>query len=540
MSIRVELPSPEALAPAGAVSGALRRGEALPCLPPLPRDAAGWAAAVQEAADRAVRPPSEYVDLLARRQVSLGAGAQAEANARALLEEGTVAVVTGQQPALLGGPLMTFHKAAGAIHLARRLDGIGGHRVIPVFWSASEDHDLDEVNRVVLLDQGGQVRKLSLDRRPDGRSLMDLPVAAEEAEALLDAATGLLPDTDRARSVCSSLAPGGETDFGRWGVRSLLALLGDAGLVIVEPPVLLPFAGPALGRLAREAAALRGGVAHTAHLLREAGLPAPIEADHGYVPLFVREEEGGRRLRVRADADGLLRLRDSEGSWTPEDLAAHLEARPTLGSGDAVGRVFVQNSLLPVLAYVGGPTELAYHAQVCAAHRAIGLPYPLAVPRPEATWLDAKAERAASAFDQTLVDVLAAGPSDSPPGHEDDDLLEGALDAWAEGATRLPPLLESRRRESGEGPAALERAVRRLRDAVVREQGAVRAGFARDRGTDAARWVRLQARLFPRGRPQERELSALSLVARHGTDAFRAGLAALDPLADGHHLIHLG
>ncbi len=281
----------------------------------------------------------------------------------------------------------------------------------------------------------------------------------------------------------------------------------------------------------------------TAERLREAGLPAPIEAGDDYTALFVRDGEGRPRRRVRGEGAGRLRARDSEATWSHDELAIHLAAQPLLGGGDAVGRVFVQNALLPVLAYVGGPTELAYHAQVCAAHRAIGAPYPLAVPRPEATWVDAKAERAAAAFGRTIVDVIAAGPTDEPPGSEDDRDLEAALEAWGEAAALLPPALEARRQaqgRKGEGPAALERAVRRLRDVAHRERAAVRAGFARDRGTDAARWVRLQAGLFPRGRPQERELSALSLVARFGTAAFREGLMGLDPLATGHHLIHLG
>jgi hypothetical protein len=61
----------------------------------------------------------------------------------------------------------------------------------------------------------------------------------------------------------------------------------------------------------------------------------------------------------------------------------------------------------------------------------------------------------------------------------------------------------------------------------------VRAAAASDLGRDAARWARLQNLLFPRGKPQERSLSILGLLARYGAQAVRDGLMELDPLADG-------
>ncbi|MFV1958604.1 MAG: bacillithiol biosynthesis BshC, partial [Planctomycetota bacterium] len=374
------------------------RGEAGPArgfLPSLPSSEDAWKAALDEAASRLVGEDarrSAIAKRLAERQAALGAGERAVAGARALGRPSTLAVVTGHQPGLLGGPLLTFHKAAGAVHLARQLDGLGGHRVVPVFWLASEDHDLDEANRLGLLDREGQVRRLRLDLDADGRSMMHREVPAEAVGALMASVAETLPATDRAPAALALVGrPPGEA-FGSWCARAFLALLGEPGLVLVEPDVLLPFAGPEFGMLVRRGTAIRDAMAACGRRLRARDLPAPLAPPVGELPLFLRMEARGRRRRLHEQGNGTVRIRDAPGSMTLAELAARLEAHPDLGSGDAAGRVFVQNALLPVAVYLGGPTELAYHAQVRAAHEAVGRAYPRVVPRPSATWIDKKAE----------------------------------------------------------------------------------------------------------------------------------------------------
>ena len=67
----------------------------------------------------------------------LGAGEVSLANATALAEGKALAVVAGQQPGPLGGPLYTWHKTMTAVALAQRLEDLLGTKVVPVFWNAS-------------------------------------------------------------------------------------------------------------------------------------------------------------------------------------------------------------------------------------------------------------------------------------------------------------------------------------------------------------------------------------------------------------------
>ena len=538
--MRVTWLSPEAAPTAAPFPRALRAGEgrALEFLEPLPTTDDAWRAVL--ARDPQGRTPAALAQRLRERQRVLGTGRRAEEAALRLGEEGTRAVVTGQQPGLLGGPLMNFHKIAGAISLAHRLDALGGPRVVPVFWLASEDHDFNEANQLVLLDGQGQPRRLSLPQGPDGRSLMHVDVTREASDRLLEEVAAVLPDTERGREALDLVRREADDDFATWCARCVARLLGDdTGLVIVEPPALLPHAGAALGRLVRDGLVFRDALAATARALLDAGLPAPLAPAAGELPLFVRDEPTGARRRVVRDHD-VLHVRGRDDAMSPAALEARLLERPELGSGDAAGRVFVQNRLLPVVGYVGGPSELAYHAQVRCAHEALDLPYPLALPRPEATWVDAKAEAAAEAFGCRIEDVVA-DPEWVEKAEPEGDVraLEAELDAWVDHVSSLPAGLAGRAGEPGDGAKALERARQRLHAEALRQKKAVAAAWAREAGVGAARRRRLEDLVRPRGRPQERVLSPLTLVARFGVEAFREGLRALKPLAPGHGVVHL-
>ena len=524
-----------------AFARALRTGtgEALRFLDAPPCDDAGWSALLARTAAGAPRVPAALAEALAERQVFLGAGPRAEANARALADPDApaLAVVTGQQAGLFGGPLLTFHKAAGAIALARKLDGLDGRRVVPVFWLASEDHDFDEANRAVVIDRAGQARGLRLAMHGDGRSMMHVDVPAATSDALLAELADALPDTERGHAVVEQLARRPDEDPATWAARALLALFGDSGLVMLEPPVLLPWVGETYGWLLDHAETIRDAVAATGEALVAAGLPAPLHPQtDDATPLFFREEARGPRLRVGLDRDRVT-LRDEPASMDRAALRRTLVAHPEQGSGNVVGRVFVQNRHLPTLCYVAGPSEIAYQAQVRAAAVATGSFFPLALPRPEATWIDAKSRAALEAFDLTAADVLAgAEPSDADADDELGAQLETVRAALAALEDDAAAALIAR---GGRGADAARRGLERVAQAWAKAEASIRRGFDVDAGVDRARWARAQALLLPHGKGQDRLLSPWSLVARHGLEPVRAGLASLDPLRPAHHLVHL-
>lgn len=463
--------------------------------------------------------PAALVDALVAHQRRVGAGPAAERAARALLDGATV-VATGQQPGLLGGPLLSLHKAVGALAQARRRSRPGAP-VVAVFWVASDDHDWDEMDTATVLDAAGAPRVLSLGVDGAGRSVADVPLDPAATGRVLDALAAALPATERGREALALARPSSETtDLATWSTEVLARVLGDVGLVFVEPRVLAPWSGPALAALVRHADAIGDAVRAEVGRRRAAGLAVPVDPRPDEAPLFVRSAPRGPRLRVGFDG-ARVRLRGEPSAFDRATLAAALERDPSLGSADVVGRVLLQDALLPVVAQVAGPTEAAYLAAVAPAHAVLGLGAPEVVARPSGAWAD---ERALAALAEAGLDVRAVARGAPVPAAAlevatpDDD--EAA--ALRRTADEVEAVLARLSREPGVAHA-LGGAVRGLRDAAEAHRRAL--------GADAERAVARRRRaveaLRPRGRAQERVLSPVSIVARRGVEGVRQGLEAV-------------
>ena len=474
------------------------------------------------------RLPVDAVPLLRAYQLRVGAGARAEANVAALAAEGTLAVVAGQQPGLLGGPLLALHKAVGAIARARRLRAETGRPVVPVFWIASEDHDVAEIDRAVVHDATGRPRVLALGLPADRRSVCDLPLDAAAVARVLEELRAALPATERAAAAVALATPPPDADVGSWFATVAARVLGDEGLVFVEPHHLSPYAGEVYATLLERAESIEEGVRAEGVARRARGELAPLDREAGTAPLFLRGAPRAARGRVRVEGDA-VRVRDRASSLDRPFLAALLRQEPELGSGDVVGRVFVQDALLPVVEIVAGPTELAYLAQVGGGARAIGRPFPTLVPRPSALWVDGRSAEALATFGLEAADV-AEGRAAAPPSDAGPDAISDALDDLVARVASLRAQAGAERGPEG-GPGAVVRdldAVRGDLEKALRRRGDEREARA---GRGRARFERLRHALRPLDEPQERVLSPISLVARHGVEEFRRGLLALDPSA---------
>ena len=473
------------------------------------------------------RLPAEAVAVLEAHQRRVGAGPRAEANVARLTAAGTLVVATGQQPGLLGGPLLSLHKAASAVARARAIEGTTGRPVVPVFWVASEDHDVAEIDRAVVIDATGAPRALSLGLAPDRRSVADARLEPSAIARVLAELAAALPSTERAAEALALVRPAPDTDLGRWFASVVARVLGDSGLVFVEPHHLSPFAGEVYAMLVERAEHIEDAVRAEGVARRSRGQPAPLEREPGTAPLFLRDAPGGARGRVFLRGTE-VRVRDRVVALDRRLLAAVLRQEPELASGDVVGRVFVQNALLPVVEIVAGPTELAYLEQVGAGARAVGRSFPRLTPRASAIWLDGRSVESLAAFGLDAADVAEGRGASPTKGEAGPDALLDALDALLRHTTDVGAQAALERGLDG-GPSTTARELEAARVAVERARARRRDELETARGRGRARYERLVNALRPLGEPQERVLSPISLIARHGVEALRDGLATLEP-----------
>ena len=227
-----------------------------------------------------------------------------------LAQPGTVAVVTGQQVGLLSGPAYTVFKALTAVRITRQLEQ-EGVRAVPVFWLATEDHDLAEVDHAWVFDQFATPSKVAL--KPS--SLRDVPVGNIEIGDLqideLQKALGDLPFASEVLRKVADYYHSGATYGGAFHFF-LKDLLKDFDLIYLDPltPAIRSLSAPFLGEVADRVPELTDALRKRTVELEAAGYHAQVHLDIGSSLLFYLE--GGRRTALKyKDRNSVSKTRPS-------------------------------------------------------------------------------------------------------------------------------------------------------------------------------------------------------------------------------------
>ena len=430
----------------------------------------------------------------------------------------TVAVVTGQQAGLFGGPLFTLLKALTAVRLAERVREEHQVPAVAVFWIDAEDHDWDEVRSCGLLGADLDVRKVSVGNPPGAHAG---PVARVRLDDSVNSAIAdlqaTLPATEFSPALIESLReayrPGaGMADaFAQW----LEALLGPRGLIVFDAadPAAKPLAAGVFVHELEHAG-------ETARLAQEAGAALTSRGYHAQVTphtdsvsLFSLNDH--RQPIRRSDADFHVGDRTMGRAALIEEARRH----PERFSPNVLLRPLVQDTLFPTACYVAGPSELAYLAQLGRVYDAFGIPMPLIHPRATATVVDSNAMRfltrndfpleALHAQDEAALNQLLE--SQLPPRvdalmQEAAAAVDDRLGQLATAITELDPTLEGATRST----------LTRMQDDLKKLHGKIIQAAKRKNDTLRRQYHHAQAQAFPAGHPQERQVGCVYFVNKYG------------------------
>jgi len=508
----------------------------------LPRDGFELAA-IAKAADKTQalsRPMATAADALARQQEARGVQTAAE-RARALLAPGAAAVVTGQQAGLFGGPLFVLWKALATVVVARSLEAERGTPVVPVFWVASDDHDFAEVRATTIVDASGSLQTLRYDPRqePIGRPAWDT-VLDDTVGGLVDELARTLPAAlgrDETVELVGSCYRAGET------LASAFACLVSRllpELVVLDPSdeALKQLAVPVLARELREDSPSSRLALEAGSTLLAAGYHQQVPVRPGFLNLFAIVD--GHR-RALASSDGTIEVRGTRARWPLREALERLEREPRLWSPSALLRPLVQDALLPTAAYVAGPAEIAYHAQIGPAYAHFGIPRPALLPRPSLTLVEPQQARALEAEQLTLGDLA---------GDPERLVARWAREDYPDVEAAFARAREAIERELGAVEAVLGAHDATLRSAAAAARGralhpveglhekALRALKKRDQGR-GERLRRTRDVLLPGGSLQERGLGLIGVLGRHGRAIVPLLEQRLLPFARGHQVVYL-
>jgi len=344
--------------------------------------------------------------VLTEQNGSYGCGPETLGAIGKLVRDKACAVVTGQQVGLFSGPLYAIYKALTAVKLSDTLDRRGLGSFVPVFWLASDDHDLAEIDHIALMDKDNRLREIRCPApsRETKVPVSNIPLPPEIADCL-EQLKALTLDTEFKADILGALneayRPGRSyvEAFGRWMTR----LFKSRGLIFIDAghPRLKEMGRDVFYReIADESPSTRQAVA-TSERLRRAGYEAQIPLHEGILNQFYTERER-HAIQWR---DGAFDIKGLPSLSAKETLLKLAGEKPFLFSPNVLLRPLYQDAVLPTVAYVGGPSEIAYFGQLKGVYETFGLPMPVIYPRKSVTIVEKKIDHILKKYHLSVPDL---------------------------------------------------------------------------------------------------------------------------------------
>jgi len=493
---------------------------------------------VEESARSLSYPPKRRRELVrALTAQNQSADASVARSLEKLAQDDAVAVVSGQQTGFLGGPAYSVYKALTAVRWARELEA-RGVPAVPVFWMATEDHDLEEVSSAWIQDrQGDPVRLEAQVAGAAGGPAGPTPLEAASLEALEE---GLFGEDWATEAVeLARAAYGRPSTFGEAFKALFQKIFEGRGLILLDPldPALRSIVAPAFRTALERCDEIHRALVERGAELEAAGYSQQVKIpEHGTLLFTIRH--GRRRPLVR---DGEHFVLDGERLTLDETLAI-LDQAPETFSPNALLRPSIQDVMLPTAAYVGGPAEIAYMAQAEVVFERVAGRMPAILPRASFTLIDARSARLLSKYRLRVQDcwthyaaleeriARSLTPADQEAQFASSrDEIEQALARLEGSLLEFDPTLAE----------ALDHSRRKIRYQLDKLQAKTAREAMRRSDRAAANARELQNWIYPHKSPQERVLSIFPLWARFGPGLLDALDEAIHPECSDHQAILL-
>jgi bacillithiol biosynthesis cysteine-adding enzyme BshC len=479
--------------------------------------------------------PAVLLDVLREQQSALPASAAREANLNALAKGGAAVVATGQQVGLFLGPLYTFYKAASAVAVARAIEAESGIRCVPLFWLQTEDHDFAEIRTCAVAGPDGQPVRLQLAEAGEVQPRVSVAhrCLGTDIDGVLDQVASLLDGQPGAGEVLALLRahyrPGRSLAAAFAGV--LATLFADEGLLFLDPrdARIASLAAPIYRSCLEEADLIERLLQDRQAALSAAGFATQVPVRSCALVFFHQDRAAGPRFRLQKGA------REGAGAWALAGTTARvadaelldlLAREPLRFSTSALLRPIVQDALLPTVAYVGGPGEINYFAELGPLYQHFEVVPPLLVPRARFRCVDARTRRwleqsglVAADLAQPSRDIRARLHPAVPAGSPDPQELRARV------ARQILPAVEEIASAISATGEPLRRPAQRTRDSVAHalEQliGRYARGLVERDETTLRRIEKLEMVLNPGGVAQERFYGWPWLASRLGPAVFK-------------------
>ncbi|HLA68731.1 MAG TPA: bacillithiol biosynthesis cysteine-adding enzyme BshC [Bacteroidota bacterium] len=508
------------------------------------RDPSAWEATLQQVTKRNISR-SDLTRILSIQNRNFHCGVKALANIDLLLNDNTVAVVTGQQVGLFTGPLYTIYKTITTLKLVDSLrQQYPAYNFVPVFWLEGEDHDYEEINSVRLINKSNDLIRLEyhLQNKSKGENLgavgqLQLDDSIEELFQRVDAE---ILDTEFKPKVTGlfRVAYQKGMNFNRSFVHLMNDLLEDSGLIFLDPhdPEFKILLAPVFRKELETTPALCQLV-----IDQSAEVEKSYHAQVKPKPVNLFFFHNGGRYLLEPRPDGFA-LKGTRQHFTHQAIMDLIDRDPSVFSPNVVLRPICQDWLLPTVAYVAGPGEISYFAQLRPLYAEFAIPEPLVYPRASATIVEEKVEKVLSRFNIPIteflrdVELLKQRVAEQVSEVKLEELFGGtgvaldeALKSLRSGLNKIDPTLVG----------ALDTAKSKIDFQIDVLRQKTTAAQKRQHEVALRQVEKAAFHLFPFSNFQERELNVLHFLNKYGLEFLRwlHGELVIDKFR--HQIIHL-
>ncbi|MFC2160785.1 bacillithiol biosynthesis cysteine-adding enzyme BshC [Acidobacteriota bacterium] len=356
--------------------------------------------------------------ILEEQNINYGCGKKTLENIKSLKQNQTCVVVTGQQVGLFSGPLYTIYKSFTAIKLAEYLNQNIQGNFVPVFWMASGDHDFAEINHINFLDKDNQIEKIQCESHPLSTKLPASKILlTKEIEKCLKQLIFSSYDSEFKDGIISQLSEAYESHrsyaeaFGKW----MTCLFKSYGLIFIDATHRgFKEIGKSvfLKEIAENSPSTISAL-ETSTKLKQAKYNSQIHLREGISNLFLADPE---RQSMGIENDGYI-IKETQQTFSKEGLITLIDKNPVLCSPNVLLRPIYQDTVLPTVATIGGPGEVAYFAQMKDVYETFDIPMPIIFPRKHMTIVENKITRVLQKhnlnmsdfwnnFDQTIQTII--------------------------------------------------------------------------------------------------------------------------------------
>lgn len=324
------------------------------------------------------------------------------------LEKNAVTVIGGQQAGILTGPLYSVHKAITVILLAKKQRESLGVAVVPVFWVAGEDHDLNEINHVNTAVDGRVTKEQIQDKFVLKLMASEATFNQNEMSRFVTTIFQSFGETTYTKPLLDDVLKTIEKEdtFTGFFVRLMNGLFADEGLLFLDSAFkpLREIESDYFCKLINKSETIAKSIFNTEKQFEQDAFDKPLDVQEDASHLFYVHETG-RALLIRRKG---YFVNDSAGlRFSKEDLLEIAQKKPWLLSNNVATRPIMQDLVFPVLAFVGGPGEISYWALLKEAFHAIDIKMPVIVPRMSITLVSRKAQKSMQEKLFNVEDVMA-------------------------------------------------------------------------------------------------------------------------------------